>query len=292
VYHLGGRKVALAGLRRIAGDPEAGIDDLRTPYRDWLSTRQPAVTIGSESTAHRAEFCDDPELWKLLSSHPATEVQPNINSDYGPMGLNEDNPQGRKAALEGTLDQLREIDPDLGGIFDLVVNRICVGGWSTGVAGSSSADIGVIWAAMPEGYDSGDLAEFLVHEFTHHLLFIDEAAFGHYTDPQAAATGGMSLSAIRGIVRPLAFVLHGLVVAVEILRLRRGPVGALPSTGYVHPDTQHLYDSSVACVRSIEASTEIRPLLSRRGQALFDSCRATLELTEMKRLGTLDATRS
>ncbi|MBV9487265.1 MAG: hypothetical protein JO246_14555 [Frankiaceae bacterium] len=275
MYYLAGRDAALAGLRAIAGNRQADLDDLRVPYRDWLGRRQPTVTIGGDITLRRTEFCDDPELKRAIIQLNTGHAE--SHADLAPEIFDAGTVRRRIAALEGALERLREVDTDVVDLFELVVNRVFVGG-DNAVAGSTSSSIGVTWATLPNDYPSGDLVEFLVHEFTHHLLFIDDAMFQHYTDPQGAATRGLTLSPVRGVLRPLIFVLHSLVVAVEILKLRRGPVGTMPTTNFFHPDTQHLHDSCVACVRSIEASVESLSLLSPRGLALFNICRASLEL--------------
>ena len=171
----------------------------RAPYWDWLTARQPAVTVGDRLIHRRTEFCNDPEVEKALLriAAGATTVLRSDSDWTITQSRDEHAIRRRIAGLENALDRLRELDRALGELFDLVVNRVFVTSHNTARGGSFPTAIGVIWANPPDGCETRDLAEFLIHELSHQLLFIDDAVLHHYTDPQAAAERGWALSAVR-----------------------------------------------------------------------------------------------
>jgi hypothetical protein len=78
--------------------------------------------------------------------------------------------------------------------------------------------IGATLVVPAEHWHENDVAEGLIHEFTHTALFLDERVKGHF---RAGADEVLLDSAIRKDERTLPAVVHSLLVATEILSWRQ-----------------------------------------------------------------------
>lgn len=65
-----------------------------------------------------------------------------------------------------------------------------------------------------------DVMEMLLHELTHHLLFVDEHNYQHFTYPELIKKENYAFSAILNMMRPLDKVVHSIVVATELVKAR------------------------------------------------------------------------
>ena len=87
--------------------------------------------------------------------------------------------------------------------------------------GSVSSAIGVIWCANRKNWTLNDSVEFLVHELTHNLVFLDELRYQHYVSLcEIAKQENFAVSAVLKKPRPLDKVFHSLIVAVDELCLK------------------------------------------------------------------------
>lgn len=85
-------------------------------------------------------------------------------------------------------------------------------------------------------WEENDVAEAIVHEFTHTALFLDERVNGHF---YAGADEIVLNSAIRKDERTLPAVVHSLLVAVELLSWRQRHCSD-DTTFHLHGPTLHL----------------------------------------------------
>ncbi|WP_123957872.1 aKG-HExxH-type peptide beta-hydroxylase [Cupriavidus necator] len=65
-------------------------------------------------------------------------------------------------------------------LFDTIITDIFILPSDIARAGSTSAALGVIWANPRVQYTLHDVIEILVHELSHHTMFIDELRYSHY----------------------------------------------------------------------------------------------------------------
>lgn len=108
-------------------------------------------------------------------------------------------------------------------LLNIVVQEIVL--MEPGFAAGSGALLdqpGTMYVAMAAGWTAHDVAECLVHESTHILLWLDELRYGHHPDPWA--TGQIEefgLTSITGSLMSATVVFHSYVTAAEIVSLRR-----------------------------------------------------------------------
>jgi len=135
-------------------------------------------------------------------------------------------------------------------LFDLLIHTIFYTRSLESGGGSVSDAIGVIWCSNRKTWSLEDLAEFLVHEFSHNLVFIDEVRYKHYVDyALLAKEENYALSAILKIQRPLDKVFHSLIVAYEIINFRFD--SGEPSSSLVHPSSTVLIENCRDTIKSI-----------------------------------------
>src|SRR5205807_20654 len=138
----------------------------------------------------------------------------------------------------------------------------------------SMTSVGVIWANPTPTATPWDLAEFLVHEHTHQLLFLDEHVHGFYTDRTGAETGSngfMPKSSIRRARRPLGLVFHSLAVALELAAFRQLVAERYEPT--LHPNTDKLLAASQDTIQSIVWEPNWQQQFRSRGRFLFEAYR-------------------
>ncbi|MVF13601.1 hypothetical protein FT643_15775 [Ketobacter sp. MCCC 1A13808] len=176
-----------------------------------------------------------------------------------------------KPAFVRAITQLKEFDEDLYGLMLLAVNTFfyCPATNNLG-GGSTSSAVGVIWCSYKQEWTTDDIIEFLVHELTHQLVFIDEIAIGHYYDMDALAEPrNFAISSILRKPRPLDKVIHALIVANEIQKLRG--ILKLKGTERAHPSSEILRTSIPTSIDSILSMNNIDQLIKPRVFELIES---------------------
>lgn len=199
----------------------------------------------------------------------------------------------RESALErirATAEKLKECDPKFSTIFDLTIHSVFsrktkpvdpkTGRIIKAFGGSTSDNIGTIWIANPSGLTERDIAEFLVHELTHNLLFVDELCEPHYDYELVLKPSNFAYSAVRKFKRPADKVLHSIVVAHEILQARQmfledkfGPDISL------HPPSNQLRHNALLAIEDLKSVQRRAPILHDRALQLLEACREGLLLS-------------
>ena len=136
-------------------------------------------------------------------------------------------------------------------LFDTLITDIFILPSERAKAGSTSQAIGVIWANPKMTYSLHDMVEILVHEMTHHAMFIDEVRHVHYSYSAVTDKSTWARSAILNVPRPLDKVLHSAVVATEVLLMRENYIGH-PVMSKVHPPTKILLTQLKDTIASTE----------------------------------------
>lgn len=181
----------------------------------------------------------------------------------------------RHEQVERGREALYRLEPSWGRLLDLMIHRYFCVDVPRNFGGSSGRAIGVVWVNTPEAATVGDMVEFLVHELTHHVVFLDDRLHGHYT-PQAHDREVAAVSAIRGVPRPLPCVFDSLLVSVEVLSLRHGWTGE-PAAPLLHPPSPALWSSTWGTLESIRAIPGWEALFAPRGRQLLDAADARLQ---------------
>lgn len=171
--------------------------------------------------------------------------------------------------VEKALHLMSQLDEGLHATFKSFIHTLFYHRSADSGGGSTSTLPGVIWCCNRRDWDAWDIVEFLVHELTHNLVFIDEYYHVHYPDlEKIEAPENYALSAVLKRPRPLDKVFHSLVVAYEVLQLRRRFND--PQSPKAHPRTPHLLEQCRDTIRSLETLLEQKPdLVSERVKVLI-----------------------
>ena len=256
-------------------------EELTVSFRSFLRSHQPAVPINTGPTkfvddesvelqlveAYSPSSLNDLEQQKLISSPCPTNEKKKVFSE-----------------LDFALTILGDSDLRLRTLFDVVVHSLFVrkskslDGRAISAGGSSSSAIGVTWISDRHGLTKNDYAELLLHELTHHLIFIDERCNEQFNYPEMIKPENYALSALLGLRRPMDKVVHSIIVGTEILLARRSFMNLGGVT--VHPKTDVLERQVLASIEDVFNSRSVNDVLTERTLFLLHSCR--YKLTEMK----------
>lgn len=161
--------------------------------------------------------------------------------------------------LESAIRLLGKKSHDHLNFLDCFVERIYIDGSDVAAGGTTSDAVGLIWSNPHPQFTEMDLAEFLTHELTHTLMFLDEWLYGHYTRQLEHDEQTWCYSAILKKKRPIDKVLHSIVVASEIVLLRQTYLGE-PDAPKAHPPShlmQRAIRDSIESIRDVQRRTAI-----------------------------------
>jgi hypothetical protein len=176
-------------------------------------------------------------------------------------------------SVMAALSFLGSIDSDLKAIFELVIHTLFYHRSYEAGGGSVSSAPGVIWCSIRKDWNTQDIAEFLVHELAHNLLFIDERVNRHYKSLNLIMDKKTyAYSSILKTLRPLDKVFHSLMVALEVVALRQ-KIGE-PSYPKAHPPTVEINRAISNTIDSIEA-LPLQDLVEPRFIEIFNEMKAT-----------------
>lgn len=179
--------------------------------------------------------------------------------------------------VKKALELMRSINLNYFNLMEMVVHTIFSAPSKYAGGGSTSAAIGCIWVDFRPHWDEQDILEFLVHETTHNLVFLDELCFTHYSSyKEIAKQENFAWSAILNKPRPLDKVLHSIVVSAEVLSFRNDYVGH-PQNPHLHPPTDILLKQTLRSIEYLEENSHLRELLTSRGHTLLEGCAQLLK---------------
>jgi hypothetical protein len=175
--------------------------------------------------------------------------------------------------VDEATNHIKSKHEDLFSLFTLAINSIFYARSSEQGGGSVSSAIGAIWCCNRKSWGLKDTVEFIIHELTHNLIFLDELRYKHYISlPSLAGQENFVTSAILKIPRPLDKVFHSLLVATEILAHRHYWLGE-PINPIVHPSSKQIHSN---CVLTL---SEIKNLISKK-ELVTDRFKKLLTITE------------
>jgi hypothetical protein len=228
-------------------------NELKPAFSQFLSSHQPQT--GAAIVANQI-FVQESERSALLkNAYRASSLNDRNQNDLIKEDIEGTELERFIHQTEAGLDYLTSCNPDVRSIFDLAIHSIFFrrsGSSSDGkksFGGSSSTAIGAIWISGLKDLRPCDIGEFLLHELTHHLLFIDERCRKQFAYTEMIKPENYAQSAILHKKRPLDKVVHSIIVATEILLARKT---FLKSPGLlVHPDSETLKRQTLNSISSV-----------------------------------------
>lgn len=255
--------------------PPATLGELRQAYLGFLSSSRFEAPV---NLTHDL-VVTDPEKQRLLAAAFSSGALNDLDqANIIGSTFDEDDLQQKGRAVKQAVAELRSLSPALDGAFSLTIHTLMIKGTNrlaNGTAahgGSSSNAIGTIWLSVDDSLTQADLVELLLHELTHHLVFIDEYNRNHFNYDLIASPENFALSAIRGTMRPLDKVVHSIIVAAELASARERLFQHDESQVAVHPDTETILKDTIASCESVLQLRNLTELLSDRTIELVTAC--------------------
>ncbi|MCU4444704.1 aKG-HExxH-type peptide beta-hydroxylase [Acinetobacter pittii] len=225
------------------------LDSLKSMYRRYLKDAQGRET----SDPYNLVISDDYEKASVMAQGFNGEVESTLD-DMGQSTIIKieryDNSSVQRVKIENALEELGLYSTEHFSLLELIITDIFILPSNGSRGGSSSDGIGLIWANPKETYPLIDVVEFLVHELTHHCMFIDEQRYGHYDYDTILNENNWAESAILKRPRPIDKVLHSIVVSLEIILFRDMVIGH-PVKPKVHPPTDILVEQVKKSIASL-----------------------------------------
>ena len=254
------------------GDTCSDISELRNRYIDF------AVSLGGEAV-HPSNISDsycykEDRILSLISKYKDYSQLTDIETDTSETS-HRSRVNAMKAVNEGR-KHLKKSDNELGSLLDFAIHTMFYHRSKESGGGSVSSAPGVIWCSPRLNWTKEDMAEFLVHELAHNMIFIDERRYQHYIDfDEIAKPDNYAKSAILMKPRPLDKVFHSLIVSNEVLsyRMKHGE----PVNPNVHPGTQKMYDAALETTDTIRELLKRKTLVTPRFLELMDKVETSLE---------------
>jgi len=276
MFNVIGSKEILKNIIRLANPYMQGSvnsETLKRAFLNFLKEVQPKVPKPDTSLSYK---------WKKEEIAPLLHIfdEDSVLDDFDEIfDLEKQLFSGE--TLERVQDAVRKMEasvPEFKSIIDLVIHTIFTFPSSIAGGGSTSAAIGCIWVDIRPHWMEQDILEFLVHETTHNLVFVDELCHLHYSSyPEIAKPENFARSAILNKPRPLDKVFHSIVVSTEVLSFRQKYFGHLEKP-CLHPPTDVLLDQTIQSIHSIRSQER---LLTERAIYLLNQCSDILKQIEL-----------
>jgi hypothetical protein len=249
-------------------------EELRNGFLAFLAARQPSVPINTTGDV----FVLDPAIQSRLSVAFSKGALNDLNQeDVVGEAYQEDVLEAKTSVVRGALNDLLMMDQDFAFVFEMAIHSIFVRPSKPAKmvhgshGGSSSASIGAIWLAVSDSIRRIDLIEMLIHELTHHLLFIDELNHPQFNYELIKLRENYALSAILKRQRPLDKVVHSIVVGASLVDARRRFLGNHEAT-VIHPVTSDLQKDVVAAIDSVLEMRNVNELLTDHMRSMVGKC--------------------
>lgn len=262
MFYLHGESDCLRTLLLVTAKDDGiarGESQLRKYYLDFV-TAIGGPELRPATPSEKITY-DEARIAKLMAKH--TEYLAPTDLTVGALETPLSARQEAMARVEAAIEHIATVNPSLHRVFDLVIHTLFFHRSRNSGGGSVSSAPGTIWCSPRRHWTVTDTAEFLVHEFTHNMLFIDERRFEHYVDPQVLQQPeNFAVSAVLKIPRPLDRAFHSLVVASEVLSFR--DENGEPEMPHVHPSTLELARACQDTIDGIRAVISQKALVTSR----------------------------
>jgi len=244
---------------------------LKKAYCDYLQSIQPYCPLIHNNQL----FYSDSETENLFSDYfsdseiDMAEIYEKINLDAVMYPIAND----RLNILKKSFSHIEKIDPTFCDVFRLVMNTVfCTVTKNLGGTSVNPKYIGVMCAHHDMQSEEDVIPELFTHEFTHNAILIDEHRYGHYKNYESLKDPETYIDATdRGMhfKLPLNRILHSMLVAVEIIKLRDAFIGHQPRINQ-HVVTDQLIARDKKYIKTIEENKKIKNLFTDRGCYLYE----------------------
>ncbi|MFC7309269.1 HEXXH motif-containing putative peptide modification protein [Streptomyces monticola] len=186
--------------------------------------------------------------------------------------------RAKHAPVEAALAEIEAHWPEFRSLYELLVPVLLYAPDGGLAGGTASTVLGVLWLDPKGHWNNVDIQEFLLHEFVHHTLFLEERRHGFYKNMGLLVEDRyLTRSAIRQDRRPLDKVLHSIVVGTEVLLARHEkrivhPEGVELS---LHPASDELLAGVLTSLDDVFA-LPLGELLRPRPIEILELCRERL----------------
>lgn len=178
--------------------------------------------------------------------------------------------------VKQALASIQQYEPAFYELICLVITTIFSTPSKLAGGGSTSAAIGCIWVNLRKHWQEQDVIEFLVHETTHNLVFLDELCYKHYDYEEISKKENYAWSAILNKPRPLDKVFHSIIVSTEVL-LFRNEILSHPNNSCLHPPTDVMLEQTKYSISYIKNNPRLCSCLTARAHELLDICENKLK---------------
>lgn len=258
------KNVYLLSRKFIGEQKVTNIVDLRPFYLDFIQAHQPYQPV---NVSGDIIVVDEEKINALKKAYQPGELDDlnqvkMIGGRHSPERFSALSELVRKGYIK-----LSSSNADVKLIFDLVIHSIFFREstnerQTSSFGGSSSTAIGSIWISGHGELTAHDVAEFLLHELTHHLLFIDERCNEQFNYQEIIKPENYSTSALLGKRRPLDKVIHSILVSHEILNARKHYLEPCRIT--IHPPTDVLKKNTINSITETLAMKNLDNLITQR----------------------------
>lgn len=237
---------------------ESRFDALRAGYQLMISDMQPVLRdvlpLSREYPVTVTEGEEHEGLRNAFLKSIADEESVDYDIFREQQLFTADELAAKRRQITDALDAIGRNWPEFRSLYELLVPVLLYAPDGGLAGGTSSTVLGVLWLAPKEHWNTIDVQEFLLHEFTHHTLFLEERRFGFYRNMNMLMEDRyLTRSAIRKDRRPLDKVLHSIVVGTEVLLARQE--NRIPDTAdsalSLHPESGELRDGVAASLDEV-----------------------------------------
>lgn len=245
---------------------------LRNAYRTFLKNAQPEVPQGnSPEISFLWEKQDIKNLLKIFEEESVLDDFDEVFS-----GTNANDGFHSIKLIKDALEQMKNLNSNYSNIINLAIHTIFAAPSQLAGGGSTSAAIGCIWVDARKHWATHDILEFLVHETTHNLIFINELCNQHYNDyDEIVKKENFSWSAILNKPRPMDKVFHSILVSTEVLLFRNSYIGH-PENSCLHPPSHIMLEQTQNSINYIKKSDALSGLLTDIAKELLETCEENL----------------
>lgn len=273
------KNVYLLSKKYIKNNTISNTNDLKNYYLEFLFHHQPWHFVNKEKNV----FISDNKIETSLQKNYQLNTELNDINQNKMVGNEsytvEEKSELKKLILSG-YNLLVKNNKEIKYIFDLVIHSIFFRKTSLtaegipSYGGSSSNAMGTIWYSGYGKFNESDVAEFLLHELAHHLLFIDERCHAQFFYDKIILPENYAQSAILVKKRPLDKVVHSVVVSTEILLARSSFLKS--DSVSIHPNSKIMLDKTLSSIDSVFNMKKLDHIITQRSIDILFKCQNSL----------------
>ena len=288
MYHLFGinqsvKNIYLLSHKFILNETPKNTVELKKYYLDFLKEHQPHQPVNySENIIINDELIEE----KLLNAYHISALNDLGQSNLIGKTISHVKKEQLQHKVKEAIELIKFKDESLYHLLHLVIHSIFFResesspeGFKS-VGGSSSTAMGTIWISDSRDFTTEDYAELLLHELTHHLLFIFERCHAQFNYSEMVKPENFAQSAILNKKRPLDKVVHSIAVAVEIIIARKNIFKGLSVTA--HPSTEILKKQVCDAISDVQNLNNINELITPWTKELLHQCLQAIGTNEKK----------